>query len=131
MLSRRVPPERHAPQDPRAREHLALVSGSELLRRALRDAMSQRAAVLEAAKVGHHRQRAAIESVNGSCGRLRLPLRGAPSSICPAVASAAGHSYYAAGSAVVRGSMRRRPPPGHVASVLQALAKSAHQKSSH
>ena len=61
MLSHRVPPERHAPQDPRAREHLALVSGSELLRRALRDAMSQRAAVAEAAKVGHTGQGVGVQ----------------------------------------------------------------------
>ena len=99
MLSRRVPPERHAPQDPRARKDLALVSGSELLRRALRDAMSQRTAIAKAAKVCHHRQRAAVESVNCSCRRLGLPLR-APSSICPTAAAAAGHSYSASGSAV-------------------------------
>ena len=62
------------------------------MRRALRDAMSQRAAVAEAAKVGHHRQRAAVEPVNCSCRRLGLPLC-APSSSCPAAAAAAGHPY--------------------------------------
>ena len=102
-----LPPLRHALQDPRAREHLALVGRGELLRRALRDAMSQCAAVLEAAKVGHHRQRAAIESVNGSCGRLGLPLC-APSSSCPAAAAAAGHPY--AVCAAMRAAIRRWPP---------------------
>ena len=87
-----LPPLRHALQDPRAREHLALVGRGELVRHALRDAVPQRAAVLEAAKVGHHRQRAAVEPVNCSCRWLGLPLR-APSSVCPTAAAAAGHSY--------------------------------------
>ena len=66
--------------------------------------MSQRAAVAEAAKVGHHRQRAAVEPVNCSCRRLGLPLC-APSSICPAAAAAAGHSY------ARMGAMRAAAPP--------------------
>ena len=93
MLSRRVPPECHAPQDPSAREHLAFVSGSELLGRALRDAVPQRAAVLEAAKVGDARQGVGIQLGQPH----RLPRGRSSATTASPAAAAAGHNAYEMG----------------------------------